>query len=231
LKPNDALALILPEVLAVLLPLFYGRHLFDQAIQYGPVAARGESLPWYLLAMAAWLVFAALTIYRLWISRRFVAVHQHGIILNIGRNRTLPWGHITGIAVGYTQEYILSRPLAKRFHAWVVPGVGKTIPLDERLDNLPELVTRLKAHLYPRLLTAFQSDFQAGKWVHFGLIAIQRQSLRIQDQTIPWADVRNLTIHEGELVIELVNDRPQRFPVWRIPNVELLLQLIQSGVS
>ncbi len=34
-----------------------------------------------------------------------------------------------------------------------------------------------------------------------------------------------------ELVVDLAQGRSQRFPIWRIPNVELLLQLIQSGVS
>ncbi len=231
LRLCDALTLALPGGLAVFLPLLFGRHLYNQAIQNGPLAATRNSLPWYLLALAALLVFAALIFYRLWLTRRYVAVHQRGIILNLGRDRTLPWGHITGIAVGYSQEYLLNLRLASRFRAWLVPGVGSIIQLDERLDNLPELVTRLKAHLYPRLLPALQTDFQAGKWVHFGPVAVHNQTLRLQERAIPWTEVKNLTIQGGDLVIERIEGRSHRVPVWRIPNVELLLQLIQSGVS
>jgi hypothetical protein len=228
---RNALILGLPGILAVLLPLIYGRHLYDRSIQYGPAAATRDSLPWYLLTLAALLVFAALLIYRLWLTRRFVAVHQRGLSVKLGRSRTLPWGHITGIAVGYSQDYILKKPLATRFRAWLVPGVGKPIMLDEHLEHLPELVTHLKAHLYPRLLPAIQADFQTGKWVHFGPVAIHTQSLRLQGEAIPWSDVKSLTIQGGDLVIDLVDSRPRHYPIWRIPNVELLLQLIQSGVS
>jgi hypothetical protein len=213
------------------LPLLYGRHVYNQAIQNGPVAAARISFPWYLLALTALLVFAVLIVYRLWLTRRFVAVHQRGIVLNLGRGRSLPWGHITGIAVGYSQEYLLNHPLASGFRAWLVPGVGKIIQLDERLEDLPELVTRLKAHLYPRLLPALQADFQARKWVHFGPLAVHNQAVRLQERAISWVEVKNLTIQDGDLIVELVEGRSHRFPVWSIPNVELLLQLIQAGVS
>ena len=48
---------------------------------------------------------------------------------------------------------------------------------------------------------------------------------------IPWSGVRQITVRAGILIVELENQPDIRLPASQIPNLELLLQLIQQGVT
>jgi hypothetical protein len=105
-----------------------------------------------------------------------------------------------------------------------------------RIENLPELITRLKAHLYPRLYPALQAGFLAGRAVAFGPVSVQAQGLRMRphNQAItPWSEIRRVTVRSGELMVELKHlqkgNSLARIPVAKIPNLELLLKLIEAN--
>jgi hypothetical protein len=50
-------------------------------------------------------------------------------------------------------------------------------------------------------------------------------------QTIPWEKLRSVDVVSGFLVVELSDYSRRKLPVSKIPNIELLLQLIQQGVN
>lgn len=219
-------------VVAVLFPLVYGY--FRQRYAYthfGPVAATIWSRPWYLLAIIALFAFIALAIYRLRFTRRFVAVHKQGLRLALSDRRTLRWSEIAGIASSTTQYQFLGLSLRTRYNAKLFPNIGKPIRFDNSLQNLPELLTYIKAQLYPRLSTLLQTNFIEGKWLHFGPISIQRQTIQILDQQYSWSQVEQISVNAGYLVINTNPNSRHHFPVAKIPNIEILLQIIQHEVK
>lgn len=224
-------------VLAVLAPLAYGYYRAQYAAtKYGPVAAQYWSRPWYLLAGAALLLFLVLLGLGLAGAQRYVGVHKNGVRLRLSRRKQYSWGELSGVATGALQTRLLGIPLRTRYQAVLYPTLSASLKLDNSLENLPELLTRLKANLYPRLLPGMQKAFQEGKTIYFGPIAVRQDALLLEQKdakkrSIPWSQVQSISIQSGMLIIVTEPQASLRLPVARVPNLELLLQIIQSGVT
>lgn len=218
---------------ATLLPLWYGYSLGKYGYtKYGPVAGQFWSRPWYLLSLVALLIFLIFVFVRIRQAHKSVTLFKSGLQFSFVQPRYLRWENISGIAV----EIRGKSPF--RYRAWIFPGTGKPIHLPATTQDLPHLLTQIKAHLYPRLLPELQASFDAGKWLYFGPVSIQSTSIRIPvgafrkpGPAVPWSQVRSISVASGRLVVEFKQGPLLKLPVSMIPNVEILLQIIQSGVA
>ena len=94
-----------------------------------------------------------------------------------------------------------------------------------------ELIARIKGKVYPHLLPTLRADLRSGKNLYFGPIVVDQKRLNLQGKTYPWEQVNLINLCKGHLVIKFRNRRDQKIPVEQIPNIELLIQLIQEGVE
>ena len=233
LLARDVWLLFLPGLTAILAPLGYGLWLADEAYaRYGPVAAEHWSRPWYFLAIGAGVIFFVLVIYRVRLSLASVKVHQGGVSIRTGIRsaRSIAWGEIEGITTSLVQEFFFGLTVRRKYQTRLILDSGKSIRIPDTLQNMMELISRLKANLYPRLFPKLLAEFRSGKRLAFGPLEIHAQGLSLDHQEISWPKVKRVDVYNGLLVIEL-NDRPARkLPVGRIPNLELVLQLIDQGI-
>lgn len=228
----DFFTWVLLGIVAVLLPLLYGFYRQRYAYRnFGPVAAATWSRPWYILAIIALIAFLILAIYRLLLTRRFVAVYKHGIRLALSAQKVLRWNEIAAIACSITQYKFLGLPLRTNYRAKLYPNLGKPIHLDNSLQDLPELLTNIKAQLYPRITPTLRSDFNQGKWLHFGPISIQQWTIRIRKKQYSWSEIKNISVDRGKLITETNSNVRHTLQVAEIPNIEILLQIIQQEVK
>lgn len=215
--------------LAVLAPLEYGAWQ-EQVVQAerGVVAAQAASQQWYWLALFALAIFSLLVIVRLMARRGFVAVHENGLALRKtwGKVRRLGWNAITGLSGEQSEQYFLGWRVGVRYRAVITPTTGRLVRLPDGLENYPELLSQLKASLYPRLLPGLEANLQAGKSLYFGTLAISPRGLVNGGQRWSWAEVSHFEVNNGWLEITTQAGHPLRFPASQIPNLELLLQLI-----
>jgi hypothetical protein len=233
LTARDVLLLFTPGIAACLAPLGYGLWRAEYAYtRYGPVAAEYWSRPWYYLAIAAAVIFMILGFFRLRLSLISVKVYQKGISVRTGfrRARDFGWEDFHGLTSSTTQEHFFGFPVRSTHQARLILKSGKTIELPRSLRNFPELISRIKVNLYPRLLPQLHSEFQSGAWLSFGPVAIQQQGLRWDGQSASWQQVKRIDVREGKLVIEFTDHANKIIPVSRIPNLELVLQLIDQGI-
>lgn len=233
---RDLGSLFLPGLLAVLVPLAGGLWRAQYAFShFGPVAAQAWSTPWFILSSFALVVFFLLVTYRLLLARTSVAIHDRGLVLKLIplTTRRLTWEQLAGVASQAVQEKFLTRPLRSYHEAVLIPSSGRPVHLPRQMERLPELISRIKASLYPRLLPALQAGFESGQWLFFGPAAIQKESLQIRGRKMPWKDVERILVQQGCLVVEFRGEAhpSQSIPLSQIPNVELLLQLIQQAVK
>lgn len=236
---KDFFFLILPGALAVIIPLAYGYTRFRTAhLGYGPVAAQLWSRPWYVLALVALSVFIVAAIARIQSTRQFVAVHEQGLYLALNRKAMLRWGEIAGVSLKSTRYHLLGKQFKENYSGTLYPNTGKSIHLSDAIQNLPELLSLLKARLYPRLLPHLQANLESGQWLFFGPLAIQKDGLKLtgtgllsRSQSIAWTQVAHIDVSSGYLVVELSDKTSRKLPVSKIPNIELLLQLIRMGVN
>jgi hypothetical protein len=164
----------------------------------------------------------------------------------------LIWEELAGITVktiGKKTGGEKSTPEIASQKAELLLANGKRIVISENnggpggVENLPELVSRIKANVYPRLMPRLKAAFTAGEWLSFGSLQIHRQGLHIQsgkgDQKInpiPWDQVRRITARSGYLVVELSSPsntqiQQKRLPVSKVPNLELFFQLVKENVE
>lgn len=232
LRWQDLLFVLLPGICATLLPLLYGKSRYDYGLaSYGPVAASTWSRPWYALSIFALIIFIILVTYRLRLSRQFIAFHENGLYIALSKRQRLLWHQIAGIASGTVQYHFFGWQLTRKTRAYLYPNIGKAIQLKEPHENLPELITRIKAKLYPRLFKLIKSNFQEGKWLHFGPLALQTQYLVVGDHRYLWSQVNQIAVQSGDLLIKVENNKQFCFPIANIPNLEILVQLIQEEVK
>jgi len=218
---------------AILAPLGYGLWRADDAYtRYGPTAAEHWSRPWYYLAITAAVIFLVLAFFRIQQSLVSVKVFQRGVTIRTGfrPTRSFGWDDFQGIASSAIQEYFFGYPVRNTYRARLILRTNSSIRLPGSIIDLAELISRLKANLYPRLYPKLLGEFQGGEWLSFGPLGIQSKALRLNKSEISWRSVKQIDVRGGKLVIEF-NDRPARkLPVSRVPNLELVLQLIDQCI-
>lgn len=230
---RDLFALFVPATLASLLPLLYGfmRSLYAQA-NYGPLAARAWSRPWYALALIAAVPLLLLALRRVRQSHRRVALHKNGIRIEWtgGQRHIFLWEQLRGLSCSTIENRFLGVQLGTRYQMVFFPCAGVPLRIDDHLQNLPDLMARVKARLHPRWLPQMRAALQRGETLSFGVVSVHQGGIRLRGREIPWAQVSHLSVVRGHLVVESSLMRRVKIPVHKIPNVELLIQLLQEGV-
>lgn len=230
LRWRDLFLVFLPGTLGVLAPLGYG---FYRAIyaysRFGPSAAVAWSRPWYLLASFSSLVLLWLALHRLYHAHRFIAIHKYGIHIRLSpfRDHKLRWSQISGIAADARYEHFLGIPLRTIHQAVIYPALGNPIRLDNRLADVSSIQRIVEANIYPRLSPQMQQDFQDGKPVCFGDLVVNLNGFEMNRSIIPWDQISHLSVDRGFLVVKSHQFEPVRIPVSKIPNLDLLFQLIE----
>jgi len=220
------------SIAAVAAPLIYAtqRYIYGYA-KHGEAAALIWSRPWFILAGFALLTALLLLVYRLRVAHRFIAIYKHGVFLALSLKQSYRWEQLNGIAAETRQDRLFGFALKPRYLAVLFPTIGKPIRISDAIENLPDLLSRLKANLYPRLMPVLKEQFLAGKWIYFGPLAIQRQYLRIHKRQYAWSQVAQIQVERGYLVIKLRDQPMRRLAIGQIPNWELFLQLVNMGAT
>ena len=98
-------------------------------------------------------------------------------------------------------------------------------------------VRELKAKVHPKLLRKYRSELTNDKTLSFGRISINQQQITIRKKgcfgknaAFPWRQVSQIEPRDGFLVVEFNHRRGLKIPVGQVPNVEILIQLIQEGL-
>jgi len=234
LRWKDIFLTFIPGGLAVLTPLLYGvlRKGYAQAY-FGPTAAEIWSKPWFILTDIALIAYLGLALRRLRRARQVVTVHQYGIAIRLHHKKRFifNWSQISGLACATVQPTFLGLALKSRHRVTIYPTQGNPISLNDRIPNIPGLAKRIKAKIYPNLMPILRKSFTQGHPINFGLITFEQESLHVQDQAIPWNQITNINVKGGFLMVESKTNRPVKIPIGKIPNIELLIQLLQEGVE
>ncbi len=234
LRWRDLFLIFIPGALAVLAPFFYGlqRYLYGRA-HYGPVAAQTWSQPWFALAAVALIPLIVLALRRVRRARRLVILYKQGLGVRWtgGQSHKLLWREIDGLIYNTVENTFLGIPLKTRNRLTILNQSGKSIHIDDRIPELAELTARVKARVYPRLLPQFRAAFQNGDPLYFGPITLHKKQLKFREQEIPWEQVTRLNVVKGLLVVESESSRRIKVAIGKIPNADLLIQLLQEGVQ
>jgi len=231
-RTSELLLVDLPIALVATGSFFIALYLsFLHYPRYGRVPSILWSRPWYAISFVCLVILAGLLLRHLRLGRQYIAVYRSGLYLNLNHRQAMHWEDISGVSIDLKENRLLGRTIARRFQAVLFTQQGKKIPIGPGIQNLPDLITHIKAHIYPRLQSALEKSYLGGSWIRFGPISIHRQGFRLNSIEYPWNRVGQIGVQSGYLVVELKPPKKVRLPASQIPNLELLLEMIKTGVN
>ena len=200
---------------------------------YGDAQEGLEARDWFLLAALSLLPFALLAFRRFNSAGKSVFVHENGLrLLNIaGQNRALLWSEIQGVRFGGAHFHLFGLPVSDKFALSIQPAGGDEIHIPARIDRLPDLVERIKQHIYPLRQQELAKALAQDQRLDFGAVRIDRRHLETQGKTIPWWEVRSLKIESGTLAVETEKLGNIKIPTGEILNIELFMKLVDESIE
>jgi len=226
--------IIIPGVLVTIFSYLYGTLLAGDAYQqHGPALALIRAQTWFTLATILLILLVTFTLYRLLISLQRIEVYKRGIKYRsfFLRRRTYRWSEFAGIASSAVTTTFFGKNIRTIPSGKLFLKKGRTIELTNRYQNIPNLIEVGKSKIYRQIWPSLKSDFRSGKTVHFGKITLNKNRLRMSNQQISWNSVNNIQIRSGFLVVALQDDSSLRKPIANIPNIELLLKIVDWGIN
>jgi hypothetical protein len=221
-------------MLVVLGLLGYAIWLWNSAYQrFGPAAALAWAAPWYLLAAVATAVFLLVSLYRLAMATRSITIYDAGLQVRLSpfRQVTLRWEEVTGLATGVIRDQFLGLTLRNRLVATLHLRKGRPLHLAGAWCDLPKAISIIKARLYPFLWPVLMAEFQSGRGASFGPLQVKPQAIYMSGRAISWDQVTRLSFQSGYLLVESSGKNLIRLPAIKIPNLELLMHLVDWGVN
>jgi hypothetical protein len=253
LKPVAQWAWLLGVALVGLGFIGYGGYLAASSYaRYGPVLAIAWSGRWFIIGLVILLICLVGSLYIHSKNQPVVRLFSQGLYIEKRNPLILPWEQISGIASGTVIQTGWSRGnRLVRHTAKMYPAKGRPVVLHGSSDGssgiaeLPELVQRVKANLYPYLHSELSRMFRLGLPLYFGSVEIDQTGLKFQrnipfigTRSVPWENVKHISVQSGFLLVELSYqnnhgkiEKPYKLPVARIPNLELLLKIIDQNVQ
>jgi len=226
-------------LLIVILPLVIGYWRFHYGYtQFGVVPADIWSRGWFALALINLVICLLFFLSQIFRRRQFVSLHEYGLSIRSGilKIYTLYWDQLSGLLTSFVQERILHLILKNNINAILHLKDGTTISLPQSLISFPELISRIKARLYSRLMPEIAADFNSGKLISFGAIDLQSNKLILRDDSnasnvLELTQIEEITVQSGYLVLSLRNQMPKKVMVSKILNLEIMLHLLRGEVN
>jgi hypothetical protein len=238
----------------ILLPLIYGAvELYRDYARYGPAAA-AWSWPYFAGSAGLLLAAVALVLPPLLSPAKVITVHKNGLGIRglhsflPGRNPSLfiPWSQIQAVTVDScigAPGRLKSGP-EKIYHTAVLHFHNRSpLRLSDHgrgawiFSDLPEMISRIKFGLYPYLLRSLHPKMVRGEWIQFGPVAVHPHAFQMENGPfstlqVEWSCIERIHVEAGALVVELTQPghpkNVRKLPASRIPNLELLVQLINT---
>lgn len=224
--------LFFPGTFAILAPLLFGLYnAINTYEHFGPNLAIPKTLPWLFLATFGGFIFGILILYRYHISKNFVALYEAGIVIKQGSKRFYSWKQINAIQMCRKKVYFALFELRELYQCSLLLRNGTKIKISKSTENLSELIKSLKHYIYQYVLPELDKSFNEGRWLNFGSLKIQKNSFEFHRKQGSWKLVNQVSVKSGSLVIELSNQKIINIPVAYIPNLEVLLQIINLNVN
>lgn len=225
-------------ILAILLIITGLDWFYYGYTKYGPVAANSWSQNWLVAGILICVITLSLTSWQFYRSRVKINLCQYGISIKLpGRSMgNYRWEEISGIASATIQEKFLGHIIRTRHRCTIYFKQDTPIIFDDRVHKITELITRLKANIYPRLLPELRLQFKNGERLIFGPIGIHIDYMVLSKKQIPWEQIGRITVSSGHLCIEIRNKPSDhtsihRISIEKIPNLELFYQILQRSLN
>jgi hypothetical protein len=107
------------------------------------------------------------------------------------------------------------------------------VKIDGSIHQFEQLVNEVEAKVYPAFYLDCQEILTAGKLVSFGVIQLNQQGIKFNEEIILWNQVAKLTVARGKAIINYWTSSKLaelKTPANPIPNLPVLLKLADDYI-
>ena len=116
----------------------------------------------------------------------------------------------------------------RAYHSYTLTAKnGKSLVLDETLQNADDFIRPIKHNVFALLLPQLTSSYNSDKAITFGSITIHHQTgLQMGGKTYRWDDIMDIKVVRGRFTITLRDSKRYEELTSSIPNIEMLCNMI-----
>ena len=233
IAPSTWIFIFLPGILLIVTCYSIGIYLAVNAYQqHGPAMAVSRSQYWFIFGSISFVILAAYLIFRISIALQRIQIFDGGIKWRNSylQQATYQWDQLEGISSTATRLTFFGNPISTTAMGKIFPRYHKSFTLSNQFQGVPKIIEIIKSRLYPLVWPQLKSAFLSGHSLHFGLINVNSNYLGISKRSYSWASVAHLYTDRGFMVVEFHDNSIQKVPTIEIPNVELLLNIVDWGI-
>ncbi len=200
--------------------------------RYGPAVFMKRLSPMLVFAFVLALVgaWAAWSAYTNW-NRRVVAYARGLAVRDRKGLRFWRWEQIRAVYQAVTKHYT-NGIYTGTTHVYTieVEPQGREV-FDDRYQNIEKLGELLRRRTFDILYDRAAQEYNAGKTLQFGRVAIDKNGIAIGKKSFPWDSVAQVSVQRG--VLRVMKQGGGWFggasvPVSRIPNLAVLLSIVDQ---
>lgn len=140
----------------------------------------------------------------------------------------ISWVSIEGIAFAQDQFTLKSNQRDNRAAIWLKDAQHVSLNKYIHPRDIPTVVTRIKAELYPQLEIRLRNMLLAGQEVPFGPVALNANGLKYRSKPYSWDQIDQVTLEKGLFKLVLSDQKSLRLNIFQIPNLEILVLLFRE---
>jgi Family of unknown function (DUF6585) len=209
-----------------------GYRWFLATTQYGPAVIGRWSTPWFLAAggLGAMALVGALL---LWRTRgREARVYRAGFTYRLrGQTIQVGWADVVRVHADAVRYGIFGLIWGGDLRLRLDLRDGRQVRLTRALDDLPDLVEKIKRNVFPHLLAGYTRAFNLGQVLSFGPVTLSASGVTHGGRMLPWSEMASAKLDRGVLKLSPISGsahRPMKVAARQIPNFDVCLQLIQN---
>jgi len=225
--------IFLPGILLVITCYYIGIYLAVNAYQqHGPAMAVARSQFWIIFGSILLLLLAVYLIFRILIALQRIYIFEGGLKWRnfFLRKTTYQWSQLEGISSTATRLTFVGKPVRTIATGKIFPKHRKPLTLSKHFLGVPKVIEIIKSRLYPLVWPQLKSAFLSGDSANFGSISVNADFLGISKRSFSWSSVARLYTEGGFMVVEFHDNSTHKVPTIDIPNIELLLNMIEWGI-
>ncbi|MFQ5942575.1 MAG: DUF6585 family protein [Anaerolineales bacterium] len=196
---------------------------------YGPAVVWRWSAAWLAVGMLFLIIglIGAAWVFRWnWLA---VTTYEKGMQIQHRRHMSfVTWSEIQEVLVSGVTYGVLGLIWGSRSSLRLEIAGGRKHRFPDTLAGLPQLITTIKSHVYPRLLNEYSQHLRNGQPVAFGPLQVRPEGIAKGQRRLGWSEVASADLKDGTIYLK-TNQRgaPIRVRANAVPNAEICLQLIQ----
>lgn len=220
-------------LLGALASLAYGLFTaYTAYMQHGAMVLGGKLIP-SLIITASLLVLVLVAgwgAYSNW--HRGAVLYEKGFAVRSRKGiRNWRWEDIAAIKMNITRQYTNGIYTGTTHEYTLLNQQNERLTIDDALVKVDELAEAIQQNVFARLYEPAAQQYNQGKPLAFGPLVISKLGLQFGKKTIPWEEVKEVSLKRGNLKVSRKQSRGASVPVHAIPNLNVLLAILQQVVG